>query len=251
VGFLFCQPDEVLEYLNWISYYYAHMNPIQRNGLIGLCIALLLVGGFYWISTHQSTVPQNAVGKPLATSSISLEGVTGSGDYTVEQVPIEPPTLGAISISKDLPVDVQTILHSKIDAQYTILRKDPTRVDVWLQLGVNRKIGGDFAGAVEAWDYVTAVAPDAIRAVAYGNLGDLYTYFLKDYPRAELNFKQAIALSPQKIDYYRTLYYLYRDVYKTNTTAASDILKQGLAANPGNTDLLQLQSLSPAPPGAP
>ena len=133
-------------------------------------------------------------------------------------------------------------MKSKIEQQIVILKSDPKRTDIWLQLGLNRKIGSDFTGAIEAWDYVTAVASGATRSVAYGNLGDLYMYFLKDFPKAELNFKQAIVLNPQNIDYYRTLYYLYRDVYKQNTSAAGDILKQGLKANPDNSDLIELQA---------
>lgn len=219
------------------------MNTIQRNLLIGLGIAILLAGGFYWVYTHQFKAQNTDNPSATSTLSTSLEGVLGTGGgYTVEQVNVEPPALGPISISKDLPADAQTILRSKIEEEYTILRKDPTRTDIWLQLGVNRKIGADYAGAIQAWEYVTAVAPDGTRSVAYGNLADLYTYFLKDYPKAELNFKQAIAFNPAKIDYYRTLFYVYRDVYKTNTTAAADILKQGLVANPGNPDLLQLQT---------
>ena len=87
---------------------------------------------------------------------------------------------------------------------------------------------------------MTKVAPT--NYIAYGDLGDLYMNFDVNYPKAEANYKAAIAINPHVIDYYRDLYTLYTSFYKVGTGAAANILAQGLKANPNNPDLLQLQS---------
>lgn len=220
------------------------MSVAQRNLLIGILLAATLAGGMYLVFHPRSPASVSGQNPSIATSTATttIGGVGGTGGYTVEQVQIPPPSIERpISITADLPDNAKAILRDKIQQEQVILRKEPTRVDIWLQLGVNRKIGGDYAGAIEAWDYVAAVAPNDVRAVAYGDLADLYMYFLKEYTKAEANYKQAIALAPNVIEYYRAMFYLYRDIFK-DTAKAQAILTQGLKSNPNNSDLLQLQS---------
>lgn len=219
----------------------------QTLGMISVgIIAFVALGAYLYTQKGEIPfpVPVGANGtNPTSTTTqtTTLEGISGTGDYKVEFTGVNPPALRPISITTALSEEAKTILRAKIEAQYEILRAEPTRVDIWLRLGVNRKIGGDFAGAIEAWNYVAEIAPKAVRATAYGNLGDLYMYFLKDYKKAETNFKKAIAINPSVIEYYRALFYLYRDISK-DSSAAADILVQGLKANPDNPDLLALQS---------
>ncbi|TSC68885.1 MAG: hypothetical protein G01um101456_441 [Parcubacteria group bacterium Gr01-1014_56] len=213
------------------------MSEIQRNALVGVGIATLLVaGGYVYLQKTSTGAPTGDTGVPTTT----VNGVSGTGGYTVEPVGTTPPLLKAISITASLPEDAKVTLRSMIEEQYAILRKEPTRVDIWLQLGVNRKIGGDFEGAIEAWEYVAQVAPKEVSATAHGNLGDLYMYFIKDYAKADTRFTQAVTLNPKVIDYYRALFYLYRDIYKDKSKAQA-ILTLGLKNNPGNADLLLLQ----------
>jgi tetratricopeptide (TPR) repeat protein len=120
------------------------------------------------------------------------------------------------------------------------LKQDPSQLKLWLTLGSYRKMAGDYEGARDAWEYVAAAAPSSF--VAFNNLGDLYMNFLKNYPKAELNYRKVIAVRPDYIDTYRNLYTLYHYLYKTNTTAAADILKEGLKNNPNNPDLLAIQA---------
>jgi tetratricopeptide (TPR) repeat protein len=104
------------------------------------------------------------------------------------------------------------------------------------------KIAGDFEGASDVWKFVSAVGPTEAQATAFGNLGDLYMNFIKDYPKAEESYRQAINLKPDEISYYRDLHMLYRYLYKTDTTLAADILVEGIEKNPNNEDLLRLQA---------
>ena len=63
-----------------------------------------------------------------------------------------------------------------------------------------------------------------------------------NYPKAESSYKAAIAIKPTVVDYYKDLATLYTSFYKTNQGLATAIVTQGLKANPGSADLLQLQA---------
>ncbi len=134
------------------------------------------------------------------------------------------------------------MLRADMEEIIPILRKSPGDFDTWLELAIHYKIAGDYEGAADVWQYVVYAAPSVQRTVALSNLGDLYMNFIKDYPKAEGYYRQALAINPTVISYYRDLYTLYRYLYKIDTSAASDILTEGLAKNPGNADLLQIQA---------
>lgn len=201
--------------------------------------ALALIGiGLYWQQGGFSSTPGTN-----ATSTTTINGVTFvNGGGNVEVLGGTPPaTDRPITITANLPEEAKVILRSKLEQQMEILKKEPTRMDIWLQVGVNRKIAGDFEGAIEAWDYVAAAAPTHVAYIAWGNLGDLYMYFLKDYEKADSHFKEAIRMNPKVPDYYRALFYLYLEVYK-DKAAARTILDAGIAENPNNEELLSLKS---------
>ena len=65
--------------------------------------------------------------------------------------------------------------------------------------------------------------------------------FVKDYPKAEQNYKKALAINPRGAGYYVSLYYLYRDMMHDNASAA-DILAQGLKELPTDPTLLSLKA---------
>lgn len=220
---------------------------------LGVAIAILLIGGIFLINKKSGGAGSVSTSTPTTTAStttihlgngVSVTGAAGS----IEAVPtstVQPPALSTniiIASNTTLPPDAQTVLKSDETALISQIKKDPTRVDLWLKLGVYRKMAGDYAGAIVAWNYVAAAAPSSASYVAYGNLGDLYMNFQVNYPKAEANYKAAITIKPTVIDYYKDLYILYTSFYKTNQGQANAVVAQGLKANPGNADLLQLQS---------
>jgi hypothetical protein len=228
----------------------------------GILIAALLVIGFFFMRPGVEGKPSHNTAPTTTTGITGTSTATGTNDVNlgngviahlppgthIEQVntgstKVQPPSLvGAINISPTLDPQAQTILRQKEETLITELKAAPTRVDLWLQLGVDRKIGSDYQGAADAWNYVAKVGPASLNYIAYGDLGDLYMNFVKDYPKAETNYKAAIAINPKVIDYYRALSGLYVSFYKTGTGAANAIVAEGLKANPNNPDLLQLQA---------
>jgi hypothetical protein len=224
---------------------------MQNNGYIwGVIIAIILIIGAFFLfrapkasapgsvasstASTGSTSPQ--VGGQMATSSNGQVHATGTLSGTTDN----PPTLtGSIIIAPTVSADQAAQLQTKEATLITQLKAAPTRVDLWLELGMYRKEAGDYAGAIAAWNYVAQAGPSSINYIAYGNLGDLYQNFDTNYPLAETNYKAAIAIDPTVVDYYTDLYYLYG--MENNPAAQSAILAQGLKANPNNSQLIQLQ----------
>ncbi len=215
---------------------------------LGLAVAVLVVGGIFFINKKGGGVGTVSTSTPATSTNVTSDlgnGVTVTGPGKVELVDtsVPPPSLtGAIVISSSVAPDVKAVLEAKEQALIAELKKEPTRVDLWLSLGVYRKMGGDYTGAIAAWSYVAKAGPASINHVAYGNLGDLYMNFQVDYPKAEANYKAAIAIKPTFIDYYRSLFTLYTSFYKVGQGQANAIVAAGLKANPGNADLLALQA---------
>ncbi|HVV38706.1 MAG TPA: hypothetical protein VHD31_00035 [Candidatus Paceibacterota bacterium] len=123
------------------------------------------------------------------------------------------------------------LTQSQVDAQYKIL-----------QQGQDKKNAGDYRGAAAIWEGL-AESHSFISYIAYNNLADMYENVFHNYPSAEINYQKVVELKPDYIDGYRNLYMLYTVYgYKSGTSAAADILAQGLKANPNNPDLLKLQA---------
>jgi len=227
---------------------------MKNNGYIwgAILAVLIIIAAIFLFRAHSAMTPGSAASSTsMGTTTVDLgngQTITLPPGATLHEedststgsVAVQPPSLtGPIVISSTLAPDVQTTLRADETDLITQLKAAPTRIDLWLKLGTYRKIAGDYAGAQVAWQYVVS-GPSNIQYIAYGNLGELNLDFLKNYSKAEADYKAAINLSPQTIDYYRELYYLYGT--ENNPAAQKAILAQGLKANPNNPDLLQLQS---------
>ena len=222
---------------------------------ITLFVVVIILGLFFMNkkAAAPSTVGDMATTTPVGTSTNTVAGGTsvdlGNGvvahlppgaHITVldNKIPTPPLTTPIVFVSSVSP-EAQSVIRTNEEATVAELKKDSTRVDLWLKLGGYRKMAGDYEGAAAAWQYVATAGPKSINYVAYGNLGDLYMNFLKDYTKAESNYKIAITLSPTTIDYYRNLSMLYTNQLH-DTAKARATLEAGLKANPQNPDLTNL-----------
>ncbi len=190
---------------------------------LSVIIAAALVAGFVVFNNYKNapsvatTTPQTASSTPTLVTP----------DYN------QP-----IAFSGNLSADIKTQLNQQLAAIQQEIKTNPLNMHAWLSLGSVYKIGGDYEHAIMAWNFITEVA-SSIPA-PYSNLGDLYMNALKDYPKAEENYKKVIELTPKAIDAYYSLHVLYANLYKTNTTAARDILELGLKNNPKDQTLTEL-----------
>lgn len=235
---------------------------MQNKTVLWLFVGVVALVLFGFFVRRESTLPA-ATTPPMATTTNATSTsatasttttdlgngitVTGPAGSRVVITPVStnitvakaPDLSHVVTYSADLPPDAVTAISKNIASDTASLKQNPAQGDVWLQLAVYYKIAGDYHAAEAVWLYMTKAAPT--NAVAFGDLGDLYQNFLKDYPKAESNYLQAVQLDPKNIDLYRNLYTLYKYQYKTGTTAAADILVRGLKSNPNNPDLLALQ----------
>jgi len=138
--------------------------------------------------------------------------------------------------SASFSVEAQELMRVKIAELTAILKADSSDFAAWMNLGIRRKQVEDYEGARQAWEYASALQPE--NNIAYHNLGILFHYHLKDYAKAEQNFKISLQKNTTYPQTYSELHDLYRYSYKQNTTAAVDILKQGLIATNNNNNLL-------------
>ena len=138
----------------------------------------------------------------------------------------------------ELPQELLELYRSQIEDLQQQLTLDNSLESSWNDLGVQYKAIGDYEGAREVWTYTNNISP--LNNVSFFNLGDLYHFYLKDFAKAEENFLKSKENDEQYIPVYRALYDLYSLSYKQETSAAEDILKEGLEKNPDNLDLLVL-----------
>ena len=181
--------------------------------LIGAVVVVVLaIGGyFFWKQSTPVVSPLMTATSTTSTSTVSLT-TTGSStpDYTTTLIPL--PTTAGTSAS------TQAQLAALID------------------LGTADKGKDDYAGAEAAWIQATQIAPN--NYVAFANLGDLYMNFLHDYAKADANYQAAIKDAATQPALYGDLFTLYTTTsYKPTATAAEDILKKGIAANPNAVEL--------------
>ncbi len=208
---------------------------------IAFIAAIIILGiGIFLFYRPAGEGGSNVASSTSQIATTSHSGVTGTGNFTVGEVPAltVPDFRAPIKFSADVAVDVRAALQTSADTLVARLTKDSLDLTSWLQLGDVRKIGGDFKGAESAWIFVTQASPQNV--IAYGNLADLYMNFLKDYPKAEAEYLKVISLEPTHVDPYRSLALLYENFYKKGTSAAEDILKKGIKAVPDSGELKAL-----------
>lgn len=199
------------------------MNFYRQKHLLILLIALALAGAGYLLW-------QNPVSEPGSGGSVGIEAYDEKGertsDFTAKEIKLNPPDL-------DRPGKTST----EIKEISEILKGNYDYLQGWLQLGILRKQIGDYEGAIEAWNFAGVIRPNV--ATSFLNLADLYAYYLKDRPKAEKSFLDAIKAEPQNgFAYYQTANF-YRDMLQ-NEGMARKILEQGISAGADPDGSLQL-----------
>jgi len=212
----------------------------KRNALFFSVGALLVVAVIFLIFYFSSSgAPQEQTGDLDNGYSVDVDGNATITEYE-EVTPIAPDFTKALTFKAGVQPEEKTTLETRYKQIQDFLTQNPISFDGWINLGIIQKAAGDYQGANDSWSYVTKIYPQS--TVAFDNLGDLYMNFTKDYPKAEANFKASLNVNPSNIHAYQQLFSLYTLYgYKADTSAAADLLVQGLKANPNNQTLLQLQ----------
>src|SRR3989338_5758013 len=128
-------------------------------------------------------------------------------------------------------------MYSDIGMHGRAVKENPDFFFGWIQIGLLKKIIGDYEGARDAWEYAGAIRP--LNSVSFANLGELYWRYSPDYPKSEKNFLTSIKNKPDDSSTYISLSDLYFYSYSAKKDRADDILLEGIKANPKNTDLMR------------
>lgn len=128
-------------------------------------------------------------------------------------------------------------LYATIDTNGRAVKSNPSFFDGWIQIGLLKKIIGDFEGSRDAWEYAGIIQPK--NSLSFSNLGELYWRYLHEYAKSETNFRISIKHKPEDIQNYVSLAELYHYSFKEKTDLADDVLLEGLGNNPGDGTLMR------------
>ncbi|MBU6415050.1 hypothetical protein KGQ34_02315, partial [Patescibacteria group bacterium] len=134
------------------------------------------------------------------------------------------------------PENYKTTLRSELVALAKKAASGDANFDDWMRVGVIKKVFRDFSGARDAWKYAGAVY--TMNPLPFYNLGDLYGWYIKDFPKSEKNFQHAISLDPKKSNFYASLADLYRLFYAAKKDLVIPTIESGLKELPNDANLL-------------
>lgn len=217
--------------------------------IIGIIIAVVIVFGFVFRdSIFRSALEENQpVGEPQ-----SEETATTSPEVSENQDTAVIPSSGATptaparayagrpldevrfsqEASQSLSVQQKNEASNEIRKYTGLVKDNHSYFQGWLQIAFLKKSIGDYEGARDIWVHLTLANPQ--DGVAFLNLGDLHTNLLKDYVKAEQNYRGAIKVAPKNILGYIGLADLYTFFYTEKKEQAEVVLKQGIATNPND-----------------
>ena len=220
-------------------------NTSTVRALVLLVIAIAIVAAGYFYQNSRQAVSVQA--ETAATSSNALFAAVTAGDKNGGSTNIIPIANESIKIpdytraltfaaSANLSAEAKTALLKSYAKQQAVLKKDQASFNEWIFIGNDNLIAGNYRIAQEYWEFASAKWPQNVAS--FNSLGDLYMNYLKDYPKAEKNFLQAIKNKPDDTNPYRNLFTMYSDTsYKPSNNAAEDILKKAITANPRAVDI--------------
>lgn len=233
------------------------MDQFNQRGVAALALIILLVGAVYvWKRDHAAPVapdtatstdilvatsaPATGPARALAPNTPSTGAVTVGAQGDITGQPVATPGVVApdfkAPITCTLAADACVQVRKQQADIISTLTASKTDFESWITLGTLYKMSGDYKNAAIMWEYVSAIYPQNITSFA--NLGDLYTNFLKDYPKAAAAYTQEIKNSPTNLDAYKSLFQIYTSTsYTGEVGAAEKVLKQGIVANPKATEL--------------
>ncbi|PJE64562.1 MAG: hypothetical protein COU90_01845 [Candidatus Ryanbacteria bacterium CG10_big_fil_rev_8_21_14_0_10_43_42] len=184
----------------------------------GIIIAGLFVwGGIFFLGNKNAEVPANGDG-------ISME------------LPPKPSGYDILNkndvIIAEIPEDRRVQYEDEFEETLQTITEHPDSFLAWMNLATIKNAFGDYEGAEKVWLYATEISPNQGRSLV--NLGDLYWNKLKNYPRAEWAYIEAIDRDPVNARAYRDLASLYQFSYTEKKDMAINILLLGIENSPDN-----------------
>lgn len=188
------------------------------------------------LSEKESAVDRQEQEKSQNTAANNNSQTAEKAGIDSEKIRFKMPDLSKpIEIKTELPEDIKKQTTEEIQALSNSLKKDYDSLEQWIQLGLLRKLFGDYEGAKEVWEFAALIRPK--NHVPFHNLGFLYWQYLKDFSLSEKNYLKAIENNPQDMGAYVDLSNVYFFNLK-DRKKAENILLRGLQKNINNPELL-------------
>ncbi len=225
-----------------------NQSTLRASALLVISIAFIAAGYLYQNHQHALAMQTNAK-SAATTSSATFAALTKSAvesgstrvvpftDGQKATVTYKAPTIPmALQFTAKLSPAEKHTLQSGYALAFNDIAKDKLDFNAWINVGTLNFMAGNYETAKQVWQYTSAQWPS--NHASHNNLGELYMSYLKDYPKAEKEFLAAIVNKPDDTNPYRNLFTLYSETsYKPSNSAAEDILKKAIAANPRAVDM--------------
>lgn len=224
------------------------MNTKQIRTLVVVGLVIVIGGGIALLYRQTPSQAPNGGVPSTITPSASDESMSASEDKdraisegTNTEAPRpaqQDPALRAraleiinkpIVIKAAISPESKNRAEEKIAAANTLIQENYDYDLPWLELAAYRQVLGDFDGAIAALDFLSAIRPK--EYVSFHNLGVIYGFYLKNYPKSEENFLKSITNNPQNIDAYEQLITVY-EAYKPERIES--LLLPAIQKNPSN-----------------
>jgi len=137
-------------------------------------------------------------------------------------------------LNRTIPSGTTENIKQNIISLSNDLKTNIKSFSLWTNLGLYRKLAGDYEGAKQSWEYSSLLRPRF--ALSFLNLANLYGYYLKNNIKAEENFLKAIEAEPTEIYSYISASSFYTDVMKDKIKAVG-IINKGIENNPKSEEL--------------
>src|SRR3989344_7423213 len=170
--------------------------------VVAIAGAVIIAGGVFFLFVVQPDIIRKSAEKANVSSGQATDTDLAPPGYTITPIPLDdtirsplPDLSRGIAFSESVPEPARVALTEQARSLAAILNDDPTRADSWFNLAIVYHSANDYDGARMVWEFLTKVVPE--DTTSYDNLGKLYHFSLRDYPKAESYFNQSIAVNPE------------------------------------------------------
>jgi len=216
---------------------------INKN--IYILIGIVVIVGVFVVYNLNTTEAPSDTSKEVTKDGLSLTLSEDSGD--IKQIPITdnvekepeinyPELTSSIVFPDSLSEEARVIIANNIATLIDKLENNKDSFSEWLNLAAQYKIIEDYERTRDILEFLDMAFTNSDTVL--NNLGNLYHYDLKNYPKSEESFLKAVGNNADNVQAYIGLHELYKYSYKQDTDLAIDTLVEGIEANPRSTDLL-------------
>ncbi len=187
---------------------------LKKKSLFLLVILFCLAAGglvFWGIENHSSS-PASVTNQ----AKKSLKKLNVSVVFSLKDFPQ--------ALKYNSRQEAQRII-TRLNKEYYYAQKSKNPYPHLIEVGILKKMLGDYQGAEKAWEKAAQVAQKKRPVLAYGNLADLNANYLHNYQEALSYYQKALKLDKTNYNYWSGLASLYFYHFKNPKKGTAIILE--------------------------